>query len=170
MHYKNERVPANYCFLLKVSAWTCTDKMACTYPSPPPRFPHEWLKEFGSSWFPHPFPSLVIGWTICGRVHQKSSTRKVTHLSITLTLGNLTLKFPWDLDLGLGFSHPTKLAKRECMVNWKTTIHSSHVRGTTNQSSNSIGVIKICHTFHPFMHNICIWFPYSVHELGAYVW
>ena len=39
----------------------------------------------------------MIGWTIGGRVHQKSSARKVTHLSTISILGGSISKFPWDL-------------------------------------------------------------------------
>ena len=45
----------------------------------------------------------MIGYTICGKVHQKQSARKVTYPSTIATLGRLTLEFPWVLgfkDLG----------------------------------------------------------------------
>jgi hypothetical protein len=66
-----------------------------------PRFPHGWLKLSGSTGYPH------VDWVDhrWGRVHRKSSARKVTHPSIFLALGGFT-KFPWDPDLGLGFKPP----------------------------------------------------------------
>ena len=42
-----------------------------------PRFPHGWL-----IYMDHLYTPIRIRWIIGGRVHQKSSTRKVTHLSI----------------------------------------------------------------------------------------
>ena len=39
---------------------------------------------------------IMIGWIVSGRVHYKSSSRKVNHESISLFVGNLqTLKFRW---------------------------------------------------------------------------
>ena len=38
----------------------------------------------------------TIGWTIGGRVHQKSSVGKVNHPSTIMALGGLTLEFSWD--------------------------------------------------------------------------
>jgi hypothetical protein len=39
----------------------------------------------------------MIGWTIVIGCMKKSSVKNVTHLSIIMALGNLTLEFPWHL-------------------------------------------------------------------------
>ena len=43
-----------------------------------------------------PDTHTMFGWTLGGRVHQKSSDRKVTHPSTILALGGLIAEFPWD--------------------------------------------------------------------------
>ena len=54
-----------------------------------PRFPHGWLNESGS-----PNTPTMIGWIIGNRLHQKSSARKVTHLSTIPALGTFASEFP----------------------------------------------------------------------------
>ena len=44
-----------------------------------------------------PGSPTMIRWTIGGRVHHKSSASKATYPSTNLVLGNLNLKFPFDL-------------------------------------------------------------------------
>ena len=41
----------------------------------------------------------MIGWTIGGRVHWKSSARKVTHPITNPALASLISEIPWDLGL-----------------------------------------------------------------------
>ena len=60
----------------------------------------------GRKYLVDPDTPTMIGWIMGGRVHQKSSARKVTCPSIVLALGGLTLEFPWDLGQGLGFKPP----------------------------------------------------------------
>ena len=52
-----------------------------------------WLAKIYSG---HPDTPIVIGWTTCSRVHQKSGARKVTHPSTDPALCGLTSEFPWD--------------------------------------------------------------------------
>lgn len=59
-----------------------------------PRFPRGWLKI--PIW--HVYPPNMVGCTISGSMHPKSSARKVTPLNTITTLGNLTSKFSRDLD------------------------------------------------------------------------
>jgi hypothetical protein len=75
------------------------DKPAHTYPTQGqiPRFLHGWLKISNS-----PRDPAMIGWTILGVMHQKSSAKKVTNPSTFLTLVALTSEFPWDS----GLRHP----------------------------------------------------------------
>lgn len=51
----------------------------------------------------------MIGWTIGGSVHRKSSVRKVTHLTYIPTIGDLTLELPWDPTSGRGFKPPSSI-------------------------------------------------------------
>jgi hypothetical protein len=51
------------------------------------------LKTSGSPGYSH------YDWDHSRRVHQKSSTRKVIHLSTIPALGSLASEFPWDLSL-----------------------------------------------------------------------
>ena len=48
----------------------------------------------------------VIGWIVGGRVHQKSSARKVTHPGTNPALSGLASEVPWDRVKVLGLSHP----------------------------------------------------------------
>ena len=48
----------------------------------------------------------VIEWIVGGRVHQKSSARKVTHPGTNPALGGLALEVLWDRVKVLGLSHP----------------------------------------------------------------
>lgn len=64
--------------------------------------PQAWLKNISV----HPNTLTMIGWITVGRVHLKSSARKVTHQITVQVLGGLTLEFPWDPGEGLGFKPP----------------------------------------------------------------
>ena len=83
--------------------WTGVDKPAATHlpKRQAPRFPHGWMIISNSLGYP-----TMIEWAIGGRVHGKSSARKVTHSSPTSALGGLSLEFPWDPDKALDLSHP----------------------------------------------------------------
>ena len=48
----------------------------------------------------------MIRWIKDGRMHSKSSARKVTHPSTIPTLGSLTSEFPRDPIQALGLTHP----------------------------------------------------------------
>ena len=49
----------------------------------------------------------MIEWIVGGRVHQKSSVGKVTHMSTVLTLSGLTSGVPFRFKVkSLGLSHP----------------------------------------------------------------
>ena len=75
----------DYCLLLKVKTIN-RRRQASLHLSPPKgeprRFPHGWLKIYSSPGCPH-YRSGPMG----GRVHQKSSVRKVTHPSTIPALG-----------------------------------------------------------------------------------
>ena len=85
----------DYCLLSKVNTLMGVDKQDGTYlpQGQAPRFPHGWLKIFGSPRYP-----TMIEWTIGGRMHWKSSARKVHHMSTIPALANLPLEFLWDPD------------------------------------------------------------------------
>ena len=80
-------VHEDYCLLSKVDTWPSIN---ICLPQGQARFSHGWLKISGSLGY------LLNGWTIGGRVHWKSSTRKVTRPSTIPALRGLTLEFPWD--------------------------------------------------------------------------
>ena len=57
-----------------------------------PRFPHGWLKISGLPKYSH------YNWVNhSGRLHRKSSARKVTYPSTSPALSGFTSEFPWDL-------------------------------------------------------------------------
>ena len=74
--------------------WTGMDKLANAY-LPQEQALHSHM--MGWKYLIHADNPTIIGWTIGGRVHQKSSAKKAIHLRTILALRDLTMEFLWDL-------------------------------------------------------------------------
>ena len=61
----------------------------------------------------------MIGWTVGGRVHWKSSAKNVTHPSNIPALGSLPSEFPCDFGYSLEFMPPFTCVKQTHLITFK---------------------------------------------------
>lgn len=85
--------------------WASSNKLAytCLPQGQAHKFPTWLVENVQLKWN----DSIVIGWTICGRVHQNPSAMKVIHLNTILAFDGLAMEFLWDPIETLDLSHST---------------------------------------------------------------